>query len=301
MTDSKLVAIPPNDWLRLRNLYRQNWPANLLGFYTVDTFLRWQEQETEIKHLIIYSLDGDWEKDGTYVCIVSTDVCSDGILCLSAKYIQLCTWMLVCSNPRAQHRYQLFANTLDASLVRLERMLHLLDWSRGYKVSTLLDRFRPAVQTVIDTHQYSLEFDSRTFLYYLPQEMAIELDTTYAYFIYFSFYSKRKLNMETIAFYIDVHQELHLEPWTGCTPKPSTMPGPIVIQHRCFSCKNLLNSVRQLVPSTKLVNLSLGVWGNEIVFFPLTQFFFKNVVNHIDIQLQIASRCPWYIASFGNA
>lgn len=83
MTDSKLVVIPASDWLRLRNLYRQNWPANLLGFYTVDTFLRWQEQETEIKHLIIYSLDGDWETDGTYVCIVSTDVCSDGILCLS--------------------------------------------------------------------------------------------------------------------------------------------------------------------------------------------------------------------------
>lgn len=71
MSNSKLVEIAPSNWPQLRDLYRRDWPDNLVGFYTVDTFLRWRKQKGTIDHLVIYSLDGDWKKDGTYVCIVS--------------------------------------------------------------------------------------------------------------------------------------------------------------------------------------------------------------------------------------
>lgn len=75
--NDRLVEIPYAEWPLLRDMYRRDWPANLIGCYTVDTFLRWIEKSTTdapIKHLAIYSLNGEWSDDGTYVCVVSNRI-----------------------------------------------------------------------------------------------------------------------------------------------------------------------------------------------------------------------------------
>lgn len=64
-----LIEINRSDLSQLRDLYLVDWPENILGYYTVDNFIRWFEKESTIKNLIVYSLNGDWT-DGTFVAIV---------------------------------------------------------------------------------------------------------------------------------------------------------------------------------------------------------------------------------------
>lgn len=68
MTD-KLVEIPVNEWLELRDLYLDNWPENMNGYYTMDNFINWVIRKPDIKHLWVYSLNGDWS-DGTFIVVV---------------------------------------------------------------------------------------------------------------------------------------------------------------------------------------------------------------------------------------
>lgn len=42
----------------------------MLGFYTMDNFVRWIAIEPNIEHLRVYALNGDWS-DGTFVVVVS--------------------------------------------------------------------------------------------------------------------------------------------------------------------------------------------------------------------------------------
>lgn len=64
------MEIDRNDWIELRKLYQQDWPRHMIGYYTLSNFMRWVEQEPDIKNVHIYSLNGDWT-DGTFVVIVS--------------------------------------------------------------------------------------------------------------------------------------------------------------------------------------------------------------------------------------
>lgn len=68
--NNQLVKVNHADWPALRDLYRSDWPEHFLGFSTVDTFIRWTEQQPDIKNLAIYSLNGNWA-DGTFVCVVN--------------------------------------------------------------------------------------------------------------------------------------------------------------------------------------------------------------------------------------
>lgn len=70
MSTDKLIEIPSYQWINLRDLYLKNWPENLLGYYTIDNYIRWIEKLTTIEQLFIYSLNGDWS-DGTFAVIVS--------------------------------------------------------------------------------------------------------------------------------------------------------------------------------------------------------------------------------------
>lgn len=76
MTTDQLVQIPQTEWTQLRDMYRCEWPSNMVGFYTVDTFVRWTAESTSpIDNLSIYALNGDWRDDGTFVCVVSAEWC----------------------------------------------------------------------------------------------------------------------------------------------------------------------------------------------------------------------------------
>lgn len=138
-----LTVIPPEDWPELRDLYEANWPVNLVAYHTVDNFIQWHRRDPSIRNLTFYSLNGDWRKDGTYVIV---------------------------------DRYQLFLYTLAATGSDvLQRALHLLDWSQGFKVSSFLARHRNAVIDVIDAKGLRKEYDSCTYLYYSSREESAKL------------------------------------------------------------------------------------------------------------------------------
>lgn len=69
----------------------------------------------------------------------------------------------------------MFLYTLAVGSDVLERALHLLDWSQGFKVSSFLARHRNAVINVVDSKGLRKEYDSCTYLYYMPKEESAKL------------------------------------------------------------------------------------------------------------------------------
>lgn len=68
--------------------------------------------------------------------------------------------------------------TLADNNDRLTDLLRLLDWSKGFKVSSFREKFRSAVVTVVDELQLEREYDSKTFLYFFTRDKASSLDVT---------------------------------------------------------------------------------------------------------------------------
>lgn len=75
-----------------------------------------------------------------------------------------------------QYRFQLFANTLNSTLDRLERAMRLVDWSRGYNLAVAYTRLVGAL------HDQNIPKSDLQYarLYYMPKDKAILLDLTYA-------------------------------------------------------------------------------------------------------------------------
>lgn len=80
-----------------------------------------------------------------------------------------------------QDRYQLFLYSLTADAAeddqvcppsRLEIALGLLDWSKGFKVSSFSSKHRRSVVRVVESKGLIREFDSETIFYHLPKEKA---------------------------------------------------------------------------------------------------------------------------------
>lgn len=74
-----------------------------------------------------------------------------------------------------QDRYQIFLNSLSESNEKLTKILDLLDWSRGFKISTFREKQRSAVVDTIDARNLSREFDSETLVYYKPKEDSLKM------------------------------------------------------------------------------------------------------------------------------
>lgn len=71
METDKLVEIPPKDWFELRDVFLLKWPENHVAYHTINNFINWFRMAPAIKNLKIYSLNGTWRSDGTYVVVVS--------------------------------------------------------------------------------------------------------------------------------------------------------------------------------------------------------------------------------------
>lgn len=69
MTD-QLVEVPRSEWVNLRDLFKADWPLNIVGYKTVDSYLQYTAQHPSLKYLQILSLNGDWT-DGTFILVVS--------------------------------------------------------------------------------------------------------------------------------------------------------------------------------------------------------------------------------------
>lgn len=69
--NDKLVEIPPLKWRTLRDMYLRDWPTHMVGYYTMDNYIRWKSIKSDIKLLHVYSLNGDWQQDGLFIVVVS--------------------------------------------------------------------------------------------------------------------------------------------------------------------------------------------------------------------------------------
>ncbi|XP_034125363.1 uncharacterized protein LOC117581982 isoform X2 [Drosophila guanche] len=72
-------------------------------------------------------------------------------------------------------RYQLFVGSLNNTNGLLQQALELLDWSAGFKCSSIPSRHIQAVDNVVQSKQLELEFRDPTNLFYMKAEDALKL------------------------------------------------------------------------------------------------------------------------------
>lgn len=65
--------------------------------------------------------------------------------------------------------------SLVENSVRLERILSLLDWTKGFKVSSYMAKHRQSLLQALAPKQLEREFDSKTYLYYYSKDDADKL------------------------------------------------------------------------------------------------------------------------------
>lgn len=130
-----------NDLQKLRDLYLRDWPEYCVGFYCLDNFLKWKKKKPNLNNLKILSTH---KEEGLFVIV---------------------------------DRYQLFLGSLNKNNCQnLTIILNSLDWSRGFKVSSFLECYRPSVLSVVQSKTLNLEYDSLTVRYYLPNAEAKLMD-----------------------------------------------------------------------------------------------------------------------------
>lgn len=71
MTDY-LVEIAQKDWPSLKQIYFPDDPKKHVAYTTIDNYIRWFEQDPNVKHIKFFCLNGDYS-DGTFVVIVSIE------------------------------------------------------------------------------------------------------------------------------------------------------------------------------------------------------------------------------------
>lgn len=68
----QLKPIPYEMWPQLRQLYKQDWPRNILPYYLLDNYIQWRKKDSHFidQNAEIMCLNGDWS-DGTFYLLVS--------------------------------------------------------------------------------------------------------------------------------------------------------------------------------------------------------------------------------------
>lgn len=73
--DARVTKISLTELPLLRDLFLSDWPKHVIGYYTIDNFIRWFKQDPSYGDAEIYCLDGDWS-DGTFVVLVKALIIS---------------------------------------------------------------------------------------------------------------------------------------------------------------------------------------------------------------------------------
>jgi hypothetical protein len=68
--------------------------------------------------------------------------------------------------------------TLDESLQSLKRILEILDWSKGFDVSSVCQRHVPALLQIFESKKLSVDHSFMLNFHYLPKEEAKSFDLT---------------------------------------------------------------------------------------------------------------------------
>ncbi|XP_052867888.1 uncharacterized protein LOC128273869 [Anopheles cruzii] len=143
MQEDRLKPIPRCDWEEWRDLYKRDWPRHELAYNTVQNYINWSKRDGKIKDLVIYSLNGSWRENGTYVII---------------------------------DRIELYIWTMDESLVSLRRALELVDWDY-YHVAVMCE-YETLLFDVLKKLTVQVFNAQPIYIYYLAKEDACALSVT---------------------------------------------------------------------------------------------------------------------------
>lgn len=69
MSSDKLFEIPVSSLPELRELFKPNWPVDVVAYNTVDNYINWLREDPHLANIKIYCLNNDWT-DGTYIIVV---------------------------------------------------------------------------------------------------------------------------------------------------------------------------------------------------------------------------------------
>lgn len=68
---NRLVVIPNEDLPILRDMYKINWPRHIVNYQTLHNFILWLDNYPSIDGLSIWSLNGTWRQNGTFIIKVN--------------------------------------------------------------------------------------------------------------------------------------------------------------------------------------------------------------------------------------
>ncbi|SPP79033.1 uncharacterized protein LOC117581982 isoform X3 [Drosophila guanche] len=139
----KLKVIGLSELEEYQKLYTQNWPKYCPEYYCLDNFIEFLKADPQIKNLKLFTLAGEQARADALFVIVD--------------------------------RYQLFVGSLNNTNGLLQQALELLDWSAGFKCSSIPSRHIQAVDNVVQSKQLELEFRDPTNLFYMKAEDALKL------------------------------------------------------------------------------------------------------------------------------
>ncbi|BFF96270.1 uncharacterized protein DMAD_13506 [Drosophila madeirensis] len=140
---AKLKVMGLSELEEYQKLYTQNWPKYCPEYYCLDNFIQFLKADPQIKNLKLFTLAGEQASADALFVIVD--------------------------------RYQLFVGSLNNSNGLLQQALELLDWSAGFKCSSISSRHIQAVDNVVQSKQLELEFRDPTNLFYMMAEDALKL------------------------------------------------------------------------------------------------------------------------------
>uniref|UniRef100_A0A4Y0BHE2 N-acetyltransferase domain-containing protein n=1 Tax=Anopheles funestus TaxID=62324 RepID=A0A4Y0BHE2_ANOFN len=141
MGEDRLVEIPRNDWEEWRDLYKRDWPRHEIAFNLVQNYIDWSKRDRKIKDLALYSLNGSWRENGTFVII---------------------------------DRIDLYMYTLDESLDTLRRTLELVDWD--YYYVSIMCEYETLLYNTFKKLDVRVSIARPNIMYFLPKEEALKLN-----------------------------------------------------------------------------------------------------------------------------
>ncbi|XP_053661853.1 uncharacterized protein LOC128711012 [Anopheles marshallii] len=143
MAEDRLVEIPRNDWEEWRDLYKRDWPRHEIAFNLVQNYIDWSKRDRKIKDLALYSLNGTWRENGTFVII---------------------------------DRIDLYMHTLDESLDTLRRALELVDWD--YYYVAVMCEYETLLYSTFKKLNVRLSVAFPNIMYFLPKEEGLKVNVT---------------------------------------------------------------------------------------------------------------------------
>lgn len=165
MTD-RLVEIERKDLPSLKNLYNPDGSKSYIAFTTIDNYMRWFEQDPNVKHIKVFCLNGDFS-DGTFVLTVCIRTDQKTNIFQNTNIIKKLEF---------QDRCSAYADTLSNSYENLDRLLQLIDFSKGFTFLSIRTDLRQVIRDALQKAKVGIFHDDTTLLYHLPQEMASKFD-----------------------------------------------------------------------------------------------------------------------------